>query len=68
MNLRRNMLIPAAALVLLVSSCNYLDVSDQLAGGLQNTDEVFETYLIPNAGMRPYLPEYPIIPDLTVPM
>ena len=41
MNLRRNMLIPAAALVLLVSSCNYLDVSDQLAGGLQNTDEVF---------------------------
>lgn len=42
MNLRRNMLIPAAALVLLVSSCNYLDVSDQLAGGLQNTDEVFE--------------------------
>ena len=31
MNLRRNMLIPAAARVLLVSSCNYLDVSDQLA-------------------------------------
>ena len=46
MNLRRNMLIPAAALVLLVSSCNYLDVSDQLAGGLQNTDEVFEKRIL----------------------
>lgn len=30
------------ALLLAVSSCDYLAVSDQLAGGLQNTDQVFD--------------------------
>ena len=31
-----------AGLLLSVSSCDYLAVSDQLAGGLQNTDQIFE--------------------------
>ncbi|MFK2064897.1 RagB/SusD family nutrient uptake outer membrane protein [Bacteroides fragilis] len=30
------------ALLCFVSSCNYLGVSDQLAGGLQNTEQVFD--------------------------
>ena len=30
------------ALLCLVSSCDYLGVSDQLAGGLQNTEQVFD--------------------------
>ena len=31
------------ALLCFVSSCDYLGVSDQLAGGLQNTEQVFDT-------------------------
>ena len=30
------------ALLCFVSSCDYLGVSDQLAGGLQNTEQVFD--------------------------
>ena len=30
------------ALLCFVSSCDYLGVSEQLAGGLQNTEQVFD--------------------------
>lgn len=42
MKLKNNIIMLATALTLTVTSCDYLNVSDQLAGGLQNTDEVFE--------------------------
>ena len=38
-----------------VSSCDYLAVSDQMSGGLQNTDQIFEN------GMPMSLQESPII-------
>ena len=44
-----------------VSSCDYLAVSDQMSGGLQNTDQIFENVAIPNDGMPMSLQESPII-------
>ena len=40
--MKKNFLIAISALTFMFTSCDYLDVSNQLAGGLQNTDEVFE--------------------------
>lgn len=42
MKLKKYIMMLSAALAFTATSCDYLNVSDQLAGGLQNTDEVFE--------------------------
>lgn len=60
MKLKNNIIMLAAALALSVTSCNYLDVSEQLAGGLQNTDEVFENV---NYTKRWYATIFTGIPD-----
>ena len=49
-----------SALTLSLGSCDYLNVSDQLAGGLQNTDEVFENV---NYTKRWYANIFSSIPD-----
>lgn len=36
-------IIPIVIISLIINSCNFLDVSDELAGGLTSTEEVFET-------------------------
>ena len=53
------------ALLCFVSSCDYLGVSDQLAGGLQNTEQVLIMYRIQRDGMPMFLPVSPIIQGLT---
>lgn len=49
------------ALLCFVSSCDYLGVSEQLAGGLQNTEQVFDTYRIQKDGIAMFLPASPTI-------
>ena len=51
------------ALLCFVSSCDYLGVSDQLAGGLQNMCLIM--YRIQRDGMPMFLPVSPIIQGLT---
>ena len=45
-----------------VSSCDYLAVSDQMSGGLQNTDQIFENVAYTKRWYMPMsLQESPII-------
>lgn len=49
------------ALLCFVSSCDYLGVSEQLAGGLQNTEQVFDNVSYTKDGMPMFLPVSPTI-------
>lgn len=53
------------ALLCFVSSCDYLGVSDQLAGGLQNTEQVFDNVSYTKRWYANVLPVSPIIQGLT---
>lgn len=53
------------ALLCFVSSCDYLGVSDQLAGGLQNTEQVFDNVSYTKRWYAMFLPVSPIIQGLT---
>lgn len=53
------------ALLCFVSSCDYLGVSDQLAGGLQNTEQVFDNVSYTKRWYAMFLPVIPIIQGLT---
>lgn len=58
--MKKKLFITVSALLLSLSSCDYLNVSNQLAGGLQNTDEVFENV---NYTKRWYANIFSKIPD-----
>lgn len=60
MKIRNKIGLMILSTVLVVSSCNYLDVSDELSGGLQNLDQVFN-----NVGYtkRYYANIFSAIPD-----
>lgn len=44
-----------------VSSCDYLAVSDQMSGGLQNTDQIFENVAYTKRWYANVFAESPII-------
>lgn len=53
------------ALLCFVSSCDYLGVSDQLAGGLQNTEQVFDNVSYTKRWYANVFAGTPIIQGLT---
>lgn len=61
--LYKKILIAAFALCN-IYSCDYLNVSDELAGNLRSLDEISIMYLIPEDGMQTYLLLFQIIQEL----
>lgn len=61
--LYKKILIAAFALCN-IYSCDYLNVSDELAGNLRSLDEIFDNVSIPEDGMQTYLLLFQIIQEL----